>query len=47
MQFEKLHSFITGKLEKELHKYQNDHNVHNTREVLHNARQSTQAENIW
>lgn len=46
MQFEKVHSFIISKLEKELPKYLTYHNVHHTKEVLHNARHIGTAENI-
>jgi len=46
MQFEKVHSFIINKLEKELPKYLTYHNVHHTKEVLHNARHIAVAENV-
>jgi uncharacterized membrane-anchored protein YitT (DUF2179 family) len=46
MQFEKVHSFIINKLEKELPKYLTYHNARHTKEVLHNARHIAHAENI-
>ncbi|MEO6452552.1 MAG: YitT family protein, partial [Ginsengibacter sp.] len=46
MQFEKVHSFIINKLEKELPKYLTYHNAHHTKEVLHNARHIGAAENL-
>ncbi len=46
MEFEKVHSFIINKLEKELPKYLTYHNVHHTKEVLHNARHIAVAENV-
>ncbi len=46
MEFEKVHSFIINKLEKELPKYLTYHNVYHTKEVLHNARHIAVAENI-
>jgi uncharacterized membrane-anchored protein YitT (DUF2179 family) len=46
MQFEKARSFIIDKLEKELPKYLTYHNVHHTKEVLHNARHIATAESI-
>lgn len=46
MEFEKAHSFIINKLEKELPKYLTYHNVHHTKEVLHNARHIATSENV-
>lgn len=46
MEFEKVHSFLINKLEKELPKYLTYHNVHHTKEVLHIARHIAAGENI-
>jgi hypothetical protein len=46
MQFEKVRTFIIEKLEKELPKYLTYHNVHHTKQVLHNARHIATAENV-
>ncbi len=46
MQFEKLQSFVLGKLEKEIPKSLAYHNVHHTKEVIHNARFLAETENV-
>ncbi len=46
MHFEKAHSFVIGKLEKEIPKSLAYHNVHHTKDVLHNARILAEAEGV-
>ena len=46
MQFEKLHSIIIGKLEKDLPGFLTYHNAKHTKEVLHNVNHLAASENI-
>ncbi len=46
MQFQKVYSFVTGKLEKDLPKYLAYHNVHHTKEVVQHARYLAEKEGV-
>lgn len=46
MHFEKVHSLVLSKLEKELPKSLTYHNVHHTKEVIHNCKIIAEAEGI-